>query len=117
MFVKGHKTPVKTKAIDLPDGRRKCVRCYKPKPIEMFNRHKGGLRDKRCECSQCQSEKNTYDLLIKLANKNPQNYFQCDDCDRIMTVYSHSRPHKDGTRDIRCDCRYCGSKNIDDFLS
>jgi hypothetical protein len=61
--------------------------------------------------------------MLKKANKNPENYLTCDDCDRIFCKYNVGNKwgvngHNFHTKDenvsqkLRVDCPFCKSENI-----
>ena len=61
-------------------------------------------------CKKCASVDSSVSELMRRAERSPEQYLTCDDCDRIMK-------NKTGGRFsiLRINCRYCKSENISRF--
>lgn len=58
-------------------------------------------------CKKCACEYEKSRRFITKANRNPEDYLTCDDCDAIFSKYSVGRK-----RQLRVDCAFCKSENI-----
>lgn len=61
-------------------------------------------------CKKCACEYEKSQRFIRKSAKNPENYLTCDDCDAIFSKYSVGR-----IRQLRVNCAFCKSENINRF--
>ena len=106
----------RSKAIDLNNGKRVCKTCFSVYNLEDFPANGGSLNGRRSDCTKCYNKMVKEAVIRSKAFRNPQDYFICNSCDRTMNVYK-GKPKRDGTRTIVDRCKYCGSNDIDDYLS
>jgi hypothetical protein len=59
-------------------------------------------------CKKCHSFKCANYLLERLAQKNPEKFNDCNDCDRLFSKTEGNKSYKK----IRESCPYCGSENF-----
>lgn len=61
-------------------------------------------------CKPCISKYETHEQFIRKANKNPENYLTCEDCDRMFSKNLQGRFKK-----LRTECPFCKSENIERY--
>lgn len=61
-------------------------------------------------CKACYSKNETCKIMIARAERNPENYLTCDDCDGIMKNMTGGRYNR-----LRVDCRFCKSENLERY--
>jgi hypothetical protein len=68
-----------------------------------------------CVCKSCDSERSKLAFMNGRAAKNPQDYLECNSCDRVFSKFS-GRKKEYGNRPIVSICKFCGSDNIGEYL-
>jgi RNase P subunit RPR2 len=65
-------------------------------------------------CKKCHSLRQTNLALETRADKNPESYWSCNDCDRVSFKFNlgHIAHNK---KIIRHNCLFCKSKNIEAY--
>jgi|WetSurMetagenome_2_1015567.scaffolds.fasta_scaffold1344956_2 hypothetical protein len=63
-------------------------------------------------CLKCHNEYNKNYQAMRAANKFPDRFFQCDDCDKIFSIYENSGFSPYRSRIMRTKCPYCDSEEI-----
>lgn len=68
-------------------------------------------------CKPCSSKYEALRAMVKKANRTPENYMSCDDCDKIFSKYQTSRPlfKERFFQKLRIECPFCKSENIDGY--
>ena len=84
---------------------KRCNCCFEVKPLSMFS---GGDK-KNFYCKPCACTHTYRRLMEKRLEKNPEIYFECDDCDHIFKNFD--RRTKKPVR----KCGKCGSSNYIDY--
>ena len=94
----------------IPDGYFLCRNCKEEKPIG--EERKGSLAsNKKAICKKCHCTAVKNDHINKAAEKRPQDFFDCLDCDRTMAVFVNGNKRR-----IITECKFCGSENLEDCI-
>jgi len=69
----------------------------------------------RPNCPECHTIQCSNIQMLSRAKARPENYFECNNCDRIFRKYHTYK--KAGTKEnaIVTQCKYCGSTDIYPF--
>jgi len=85
-----------------------CRNCKKDDfTAEQMRKEKFLFSRNRGICKKCASINSSASELMRRAERNPEQYLMCDDCDRIMKNKTGGRYNI-----LRINCRYCKSENI-----
>lgn len=79
--------------------------------------------NKRGICKPCSTEYEKHRQMLVKANRNPENYLTCNDCDRIFANrnvgnYTGNNQYikwDEKKFQLRTDCPFCKSEDIDRF--
>ena len=68
-------------------------------------------------CKPCISEYNKINMLLKKAERNPDDMMSCNSCDRVFSKYKVGTPNtKQGyKKKLNIDCPFCGSEEVDAY--
>lgn len=66
-------------------------------------------------CCKCHSDYCVTRAALKKAEKFPDNYFQCDNCDKVFSVFRPGNFKLGTQRKRNTNCTYCGSEEITTF--
>jgi hypothetical protein len=81
-----------------------------------FDMHKiNSEYTKRGRCRECHRAYTRNYHLRKKAALSPQNFMECDDCDRIFSKYQEGKPKNGEIRKLMIECRFCKSEEIDSY--
>lgn len=90
-----------------------CRVCPRPNlTIKDMKPEKFLLHNGRGICAPCNREYEKVRLSLRKAEKDPDNFLTCDDCDRIFKKHKSGGPDKYGQQKLRTNCPCCGSDNI-----
>lgn len=90
-----------------------CRVCHKTLNMEFLKKGSYAVGSGKGKCKKCHSLDSSQIMIRKKVRINPQDYFQCDDCDRYMYVFPAGN-HLN--KKIIDKCKFCGSKNINDLI-
>ena len=91
-----------------------CYYCKELKPDDLAK--KGTITGINTgKCKKCHNSYVSNREIRRRVEKKPQDYFQCDDCDRYMNVFRNVNSiYK--KREMITECKFCKSRNIDDVI-
>lgn len=90
-----------------------CNACFEHKPLTDFycSYKKNGRVYYRGECKRCKSEANQQKEALGKAMKNPHDFLECDNCDKVFFKYTE-RCYR---TKVKTKCPYCSDFNIIQF--
>lgn len=92
-----------------------CYDCQFYKPIEEMHKINSPVT-KRGRCKLCHNAYTRNYHLIRRSRLMPQNFMECDDCDRIFSKFAPgSKNLLAEYRKLRIECPFCQSEEIDSF--
>ena len=83
-----------------------CKYCKQSKPASEYRVSVKAKGTRRKECRSCENTKISQYQVFKKAEKNPEKYLGCNNCDRIVSKY------RIGNKGM---CNYCGSRDLEEY--
>ena len=77
--------------IDYVNKNRQCGDCLETKPFSDFSLHSVKLGRPKSYCKKCLSIRNNRRNYEKLLERYPKSFFECDNCDRVMSIRSKQK--------------------------
>lgn len=85
--------------------------------------------NRRGICKQCYRTKERVNVMIRKADKNPQDYLSCNSCDAVFSKYQSGTPLTHGKKSelyingtiekghrwLKTECPYCQSDELERY--
>jgi len=96
--------------------KKVCKSCFEEKSLSEFSKSYFvyGKQYYQGRCKVCRAEVAKNKRQERRAKENPEFYMCCDDCDRPFYRYMSLNPNYKNRLE-RTTCKFCGSKNIQDY--
>lgn len=85
--------------------------------VEQMKKEPYLMANNRGVCKPCTTQYNKINMMLKKAERNPDDMMSCNNCDRIFSKHRVGNPFtRNGYKKrLNIDCPFCGSEEIEAY--
>jgi len=93
-----------------------CRTCKEYNDLDLVVKGSISIIDESSKCKPCHNEYKRNIEMLNRVDKNPQNYFQCNDCDQYMYKFtSTGNTLNDWIKTRHTNCKHCNGTNLENI--